>query len=144
MEQKTKGIFTSTPCINWKKALGDNGKLMKHFRSPYHLMAIDNEIFRQQEGSVLSQIVTVSEALKKDNRSRLSDLLDCCYFLFKNELPHTTLYDPLIQLVGRLDHSSKLADFFQNCKKNSAYNSTTLVTEFLESINEILEKPILN
>ncbi|CAF1540878.1 unnamed protein product, partial [Rotaria sordida] len=45
---------------------------------------------------------------------------------------------------GRLDHSSKLADFFQNCKKNSTYNSTTSITEFLESTNGILEKNILN
>ncbi|CAF3934367.1 unnamed protein product, partial [Rotaria sp. Silwood1] len=144
MDQKTKGVFTSIAFTNWKKALGDNGKLMKHSRSLYHLMAIDNDTFRHQEGSVLQQIVTVSETQKKENRDRLSDLLDCCYFLFKNELPHTTMYDPLLQLIGRLDHSSKLADFFQNCKKNSTYNSTTSVTEFLESTNEILEQNILN
>ncbi|CAF3175226.1 unnamed protein product, partial [Rotaria sp. Silwood2] len=62
MEQKTKGVFTSTPFTNWKKALGDNRKLMKHSRSPYRLMAIDNDIFRQQEGFVLNPIVMVSEA----------------------------------------------------------------------------------
>lgn len=143
MEQKTKGVFTSAPYINWKNAPGDNGRLMKHSRSEYHLIAIENAKFRQQEGSILNQIVSVSEAQKKEHRDRLSDLLDCCYFLFKNELSHTTLYNPLLQLVGRLDHSSKLADFFQSCHKNATYNSTTSVTELLEATNEILEKNIL-
>ncbi|CAF1226605.1 unnamed protein product [Rotaria sordida] len=63
MEQKTKGVFTSTPFTNRKKALGDNGKLMKHSRSSYHLMAIDNDIFRQREGSVLNQIVCDAESI---------------------------------------------------------------------------------
>ncbi|CAF3466629.1 unnamed protein product [Rotaria socialis] len=117
MEQKTKGVFASIPFINWKKALGDNGRLMKHSRSEYHLIALDNDKFRQQEGSVLNQIVTVNEAQKQENRDRLSDLLDCSYFLFKNELSHTTLYEPLLQLINRLDHSSKLAGFIQNCHK---------------------------
>ena len=30
-EQKTKGLFISTPLTNWKSVLGHNGKLMKHF-----------------------------------------------------------------------------------------------------------------
>ncbi|CAM4984151.1 unnamed protein product [Rotaria socialis] len=117
MEQKTKGVFASIPFINWKKALGDNGRLMKHSRSEYHLIALDNDKFRQQEGSVLNQIVTVNEAQKQENRDRLSDLLDCSYFLFKNELSHTTLYEPLLQLISRLDHSSKIAGFIQTCHK---------------------------
>ncbi|CAF4388677.1 unnamed protein product, partial [Rotaria magnacalcarata] len=143
MEQKTKGVFASIPFINWKKALGDNGRLMKHSRSEYHLIALDNDKFRQQEGSVLNQIVTVNEAQKQENRDRLSDLFDCSYFLFKNELSHTTLYEPLLQLISRLDRSSKLADFIQNCHKNANYNSTTSVTELLEATNDILEKNIL-
>jgi hypothetical protein len=143
MEQKTKGVFTSAPFVNWKKAPGDNGKLIKHSRSEYHLIAIENEKFRAQEGSIFNQLVTVSEEQKKENRDRLSDLIDCCYFLFKNELPHTTLYNPLLQLIARLDHSSKLADFFQNCQKNATYDSTTSVTELLEATSEILEKNIL-
>ncbi len=62
MEQKTKGVFTSAPFVNWKKAPGDNGKLIKHSRSEYHLIAIENDKFRQQEGSIFNQIITVSEA----------------------------------------------------------------------------------
>ncbi|CAF1495296.1 unnamed protein product [Rotaria magnacalcarata] len=116
---------------------------MKHSRSEYHLIALDNDKFRQQEGSVLNQIVTVNEAQKQENRDRLSDLFDCSYFLFKNELSHTTLYEPLLQLISRLDRSSKLADFIQNCHKNANYNSTTSVTELLEATNDILEKNIL-
>ncbi|CAF5028837.1 unnamed protein product, partial [Rotaria socialis] len=58
MEQKTKGVFTSAPFRNWKNALGDNGRLMRHFRSEYHLIAHENDKFRQQEGSIINQIAT--------------------------------------------------------------------------------------
>ena len=37
---------------------------MKHSQSEHHLMAIDNEAFRQQEGFILNQLITVSEAYK--------------------------------------------------------------------------------
>lgn len=143
MEQKIKGVFISIPFTNWKNAPGENGRLMRHSRSQFHLIALENDKFRHQEGSILNQLITVSEQQKKENRDRLYDLLDCCYFLFKNELSHTTLYNPLLQLVSRLDHSSKLADFFQNCQKNATYDSTTSITEFLEATNAILEKNIL-
>ena len=51
--------------------------------------------------------------------------------------------NPLLQLVTHFDHSSKLADFFQNCSKNATYDSTTSVTELLEATNAILEKNVL-
>lgn len=143
MEQKTKGVFTSSPFTSWKNAPGENGRLVRHSRSQFHLIAVENVKFRQQEGSILNQLITVSEEQRQENRYRLYDLLDCCYFLFKNELPHTTLYNPLLQLASHLDHSSKLSDFFQNCQKNATYDSTTSITEFLEATNEVLEKNIL-
>ena len=31
-------------------------------------MAVDNKTFRQREGSILNQLITVSEAQKKENR----------------------------------------------------------------------------
>ncbi|CAF1228360.1 unnamed protein product [Rotaria magnacalcarata] len=31
MKQKAKGVFSSVPFSNWKNALGDNGRLMRHF-----------------------------------------------------------------------------------------------------------------
>ena len=49
MEQKTKGVFTSAPFNSWKKVPGDNGRLMKHSRSEYHIIAIENNKFRQKK-----------------------------------------------------------------------------------------------
>ena len=77
--------------MQWKNTLGHNGKLIKHSQSLCHLMAADNETFRQQEGFILNLLTIVSKAQKTENRDCLSDLLDCCYFLFKNELLRTRL-----------------------------------------------------
>lgn len=140
MEQKTKGVFVSVPFTNWKNAPGNSGRLTRHTLSEFHRIAIENDRFRTQEGSVANQLLCVSESQKRENRDRLGDLLDCSYFLFKNELPHTTLYNSLLQLVAHVDHSGKLVDFFTNCKKNASYDSTTAITELLAATNEVIEK----
>ncbi|CAF4091810.1 unnamed protein product, partial [Adineta steineri] len=78
-----------------------------------------------------------------ENRERFADLLDAAYFLFKQELPHTTLYSPLLNLLTKVDHSEKLSLFFDKCKKNASYDSTTTVTELLESISEVIDEKLL-
>jgi len=40
-----------------------------------------------------------------ENLERLCDFTDAAYFLFKNEIAHTTHYESLLDLVARLDGS---------------------------------------
>ena len=74
----------------------------------------------------------------------MGDLLDCSYYLFKNELPHTTLYRSLLQVFARVDHSGKLASFFDKCKQNASYDSTTTVNDLLDATNQVIEDDILD
>ena len=143
MERKSMGVFISVPFTNWRKAPGETGRLMKHARSEHHGIAVENQIFRRKEGSVFDQLSTVSEVQKRENRERVNDLIKCSYFLFKNELPHTLLYNRLLQLATDMDHSGKISEFFGNCKRNATYDSATSVTEFLESTSEIIERDLL-
>lgn len=141
---RTRGAFIIQPFINWKHAPGPNGSLQKHQDSHYHKISLENLLFRQQEGSVLQQLFNVSESERLENRERFADILDAAYFLFKQELPHTTLYSPLLELLTKTDHSQKLSLFFDKCKKNASYDSTSTVTELLESISEIIDERLLS
>jgi len=143
MATRTRGVFTTQPFVNWKNAPGDHGRLQKHQLSIYHKTAQQNLLFKQQEGSVAQQLFNVNELERKENRERLGDLLDAAYFLFKHELPHTTLYAPLLELLSKIDHSKKLSTFFDKCQKNAAYNTTRTITELLESISETIDQQML-
>ncbi|CAF2008246.1 unnamed protein product [Rotaria magnacalcarata] len=95
------------------------------------------------EGSVAQQLFNASELERQENRQRFSDLLDGAYFLFKHERPHTTLYELLLEVLTKIDHSKKLSTFFDKCKKNASYDSTATVTELLEATSEVIDKQIL-
>ncbi|CAF4791486.1 unnamed protein product, partial [Rotaria socialis] len=58
-------------------------------------------------------------------------------------LPHTTLYEPLLEVLTKIDHSKKLSTFFDKCKQNGSYDSTATVTELLEATSEVTDKQIL-
>jgi hypothetical protein len=143
MITRTRGVFTTVPFVNWKHAPGATGSLQKHHVSTYHKIATQNLLFRQQEVSVAQQLFNINELERQENRERFCDLLDTAYFLFKNELPHTTLYGPLLELLSKIDHSQKLKEFFDKCQKNATYDSTTTITELLESTSEIIDQQIL-
>jgi hypothetical protein len=143
MITRSRGVFVTQPYINWKHAPGKNGSLEKHQESIYHKIVVENLSFREQEGSIAQQLFNVSELERQENRQRFSDLLDAAYFLFKHELPHTTLYTSLLDFLSKIDHSNKLSTFFDKCKKNATYDSTTTVTELLESTSEVIDKQLL-
>jgi len=52
---------------------------------------------------VYSMLHVQSEAQKTANLETVVDFIDAAYFLFKNEITHTTNYDSLLSLVSRLD-----------------------------------------
>ncbi|CAF1440220.1 unnamed protein product, partial [Didymodactylos carnosus] len=117
MNTRTRGVFTIQPFVNWKCAPGRR--------------------------SVAQQLFNVNELERQENRHRFGDLLDGAYFLFKHELPHTTLYAPLLELLSKIDHTKKLSTVFDKCQKNATYDSTTTVTELLQSTSEVIDKQVL-
>ncbi|CAF3720962.1 unnamed protein product [Rotaria socialis] len=120
MNTRTRGVFTTQSFTNWKNAPG------------------------QTEGSVAQQLFNVSELERQENRQRFGDSLDGAYFLFKNELPHTILFAPLLEILSKIDRGKKLSTFFDKCQKNATYDSTATVTELLESTSELIAKQILS
>ncbi|CAF1572938.1 unnamed protein product, partial [Rotaria magnacalcarata] len=143
MNTRTRSVFTTQPFANWKNAPGPSGTLQKHQESAYHRTTFQNLLFRQTERSVAQKLFNVSELERQENRQRFSDLLEGAYFLFQHELPHTTLYEPLLEVLTKIDHSKKLSTFFDKCKKNASYDSTATVTELLEATSEVIDKQIL-
>ena len=143
MNAKTGDVFTTQPFVNWKNAPGQSGRLARHQQSTYHILAVQNLSYRQQGGSVAQQLFNVSEIERQENRQRFGDLLDVAYFLFKHELPHTTLYAPLLELLSKIEHSKKLSTFFDKCQNNATYDSTTTVTEILQCTSEVIDEQVL-
>ena len=143
MNPKIRDAFSTRPFINWKNAPGQNRRLARHQQSTYHILAVQNLSYRQQGGLVAQQLFKVSEVERQDNRQRFGDLLDVAYFLFKQELPHTTLYAPLFELLSKIEDSKKVSTFFDKYQNNAAYDSTTTVTEILQCTSEVIDEPVL-
>ncbi|CAF3849716.1 unnamed protein product [Rotaria sp. Silwood1] len=143
MNARTRDVFSTQLFVNWKNAPGRCGTLQKHQESTYHKTAVQNLSFRQTEGSVVQQLFNVSELERKENCQRFGDLLDGVYFLFKHELPHTTLYAPLLELLSKIDRSKIISTFFDKYRQDATYDSTTTVKKLLQSTSEVIDKQVL-
>ena len=60
------------------------------------------------------------------------------YWLFKNEIPHTTNFESLLDLLCL--HDEVLCQFSQTRALNASYRSKATVTEFLEIMSDVLDK----
>ena len=52
----------------------------------------------QKHGSVVEQILSVSEEEKRQNWELIKKLIHSLYFLVKHHIPHTTMFEGLIIL----------------------------------------------
>ena len=76
--------------------------------------------------TVYTMINVQSEEEKKKNINRLADFINAAYFLFKNEIPHTTNYRPLLELISWLDGSNQIADFMTSSPRMQHTHHTSL------------------
>ena len=67
-----------------------------------------------------------------------------CLLFIQEQMPHTTLYKSLLKVFARVDHSRKLASFFEKCQKNASYDSTTTITDLLDAMNQVIENDIID
>ncbi|KAL5243786.1 hypothetical protein ACI65C_011196 [Semiaphis heraclei] len=118
--QKSKGIFICTPFINYRKATGKTGKLLKHANSENHAKALAlNELFLHGKNEPIhTQMIQQSNSEKIQNRINFSTFVHSVYFLAKEEIPHTTKYEPLLNKVV-LKQNQSLLEWVekQNCGK---------------------------
>ena len=135
---------------NWKKSTGStqkNNKLLKHAASDSHKMA---KTFRDSgrtmdihTRTVYSMIKSQSDEEKMVNLNRMADFTDAAYFLFKNEIPHTTKYGSLLELIARLDNSRVIQNFMSASPLNASYTSHNSAVELLEAVSESLSSTLL-
>jgi Domain of unknown function (DUF4371) len=145
-----KGTFVTIPFNDWKKSTGStlkNNKLLKHAYSDSHKTAVtlkhSGQTMTMHTRTVYSMLHVQSEEEKQNNVERLADFTDSAYFLFKNEIPHTTHYRPLLELVARLDGSHQIAKFMSSSPRNATYSSNDIVVEVLESVSDWLTSGLL-
>lgn len=147
----TNGTFITIPFDNWKKNTGSqpkDNKLLKHEMSGCHKTAVAvtnaGEVMMKQRKTVYSMVQKQSLDEQKVNLERLSDFFEVAYYLFKNEIPHTTHYSDLLNLVSRLDGSKQLQRFIETSPDNATYASKNTVTEILETVSNHLREDVLN
>lgn len=148
---KHSGIFINVPFTDWAKSTGSEpkcNKLLKHQQSSTHL---DAATFSCEEASMLIHKSTVysmvhkqSAEQRQDNLNRFADFIDCAYFLFKHEIPHTTKFNHILELVARLDGSSQLQRFLDLSPQNATYISSTTATEILTAVSQWLTEDLLH
>ena len=95
---QAKGAWVTRPVCNWVKATSLLAKLEK---SEWHLAAVEKKALSQlieKHGGVVEQIVSVGEEERRQNMELMMKLVHSLYFLVKQHVPHTTMFECLITL----------------------------------------------
>ncbi len=79
---------------------------------------------------------------RQRNRAVIQKLLRAVYFLVKHRVPHTTLYQPLIELLVA-NGDSVLEQHITQQPSNALYTSKFSVTMMIDAINSWLEMRLL-
>ena len=136
------GAWVSKPIANWVKA---TELLRKHERSEWHLAAVEVKALAsvaQTSGDIIERMSAVSDEERKKNCNIIKILLRSLYYLVVNRLPHTTLFDGIIQL--QIDNGiEQLESHKQSSPSNATYLSKFSTAEFLKSISFHIEDNLL-
>lgn len=136
----SRGIFVKTPFQNYKNALGKDGKLNKHTYSASHIRSVELEKLAlvALKNPVYNQILNQNSEECKINRKHLSYLFRSVYFLVKEEIAHTTKYEPLIKRLI-VKTSDSLQNWINANSDRSTYTSKATASELLCCASEILD-----
>lgn len=150
LPRNSDGLFIIKSFNNWKKSTGSeskNNKLLKHELSDTHTTAAtltgEQTTMSKQGRTVYSMVKHQSATEKLTNLERMIDFTDAAYFLFKQEIPHTTNYEALLALVARLDGSHNVQNFMDSSPQNATYQSYATATELLQAVTNWLQSGIV-
>ena len=95
----------------------------------------------QREASQFKNIGELLNKSKELSKDSMVKAFQCLYFLTKRNIPHTTNFEPLLDLLTDLglDVKSKLCQ-----GENAKYTSNTSIKEFLLALSDIVEMEILS
>ena len=95
--QKTGGAWITKPFKNWKRAVE---KLRAHSKSDSHIKHCEAELLAARARKEESSPLYSNYKLLESKRGRYSrPLLLCTHFLAWQQIPHTTNFDKLVDLV---------------------------------------------
>jgi hypothetical protein len=145
------GVFVTKPFNNWKKSTGateKNNKLLKHANSDNHRTAESFEnhgfIMETTARTVYSMVHAQSVEEQRTKLNRIADFIEVAYYLYKNEIAHTTHYSSLLALIARLDSGHNIQRFMDMSPLNATYESHNTATEFLQAVSDWLTAGLLS
>ena len=123
-------VWSETPCICLCK-----DSIRRHSLSLQHKEAVERELCRQHS----SRDGGIEQAFQKQaalNKAVIKVAMECLYWLVKSEMPHTSLYGPLVQAVEFM-----VCDQLHNLKhgENAKYTSRRITQEFLQVMSDQIE-----
>ena len=118
-------IWSTTPCSRLRLQ-----SITTHENSSAHKDSVKLELNCQQS----QDITMVSPPIPRKGIYRA---FSCLYFLAKQRIPHTTNYEPLLNLLETLGLTTK-SDL--NVAKNATYTSDKAIQEMMYILSEVIEQ----
>ena len=94
-------------------------------------------------GTILDQHRTFANEQSVSDKDVMKKMFDGALFLFRNEISHTTNWEPLIQLLSRTDFSGRIKQFVETRPRNATYQSNVAITDILESFSSVLDAQVV-
>ena len=126
-----KTSWIDVPCVNFTKAGVD-----RHNSSEAHQLAVQRETqlaLSAQQGSIKDQMDSIE-------RRSMIGRFKCLYWLFKEQVPHTTHFESLLELIRSLG-----ADYIDGMYKgeNAKYCSEQFIDEALTAMAHVIHQKII-
>jgi len=107
--------------------------IKRHEESAQHQSCVSAELNKS------SQIDAISREMDTKEAKALIDAQKVLYFLVQHNLPHTTLFKPLVDLCVELGVTNLS---YLNKAKNAQYTSPRIVNEFLQCQADTVEEDV--
>ena len=114
-------------------------KAQVHASSDSHIRACEGLAVQTAQGSTVSEMIIEHAGKQNQDECFLIGCLICLsYFLFKNEIPHTTNFRSLVSSAIPIDTGKNLLNIIRNAPKNATHLSATIPTAFLECFGQTI------
>ena len=144
--QSNQGVWIDKPFTKRKKLYLAADK---HSESALHKQAVLTAKLSESansgaKGDVANQCRAYAAERAVTDRDVLRKLFHAAYFLFKNEISHTTNWQSILQLMSDTDFSCRIETFLASRPRNATYQSATSITGFMESISAALDEKLVS
>jgi Domain of unknown function (DUF4371) len=135
------GVWVTVP-LPLKSSKKLYQKADKHAKSSVHLFCVEQLKAKQQNISIKSQLVAAANAQTARDADAMKTLFRAAYFLFVQEIPHTTNWRPLVSTIAECESNDYLATYLRKCPANGHHLSQTSINDILESFGEAVSQTV--